>query len=87
MERVFEPFVRMENSRNRETGGIGLGLSIARDVVRRHGGDIVLTNTGSGLRATITLPPAEMPIESQPTPAPGAHGRDLPAPPSASARR
>lgn len=66
MERVFEPFVRMESSRNRETGGIGLGLSIARDVVRRHGGDIVLTNTGSGLRATITLPPAEMPVEGQP---------------------
>ncbi len=57
MERVFDPFVRMEDSRSRETGGIGLGLSIARDVVRHHGGDIQLANTGHGLRATILLPP------------------------------
>jgi signal transduction histidine kinase len=54
--RVFAPFFRLENSRSRETGGIGLGLSIARDIVRHHGGDILLTNTGSGLRATIVLP-------------------------------
>jgi signal transduction histidine kinase len=41
-EKVFEPFVRLEHSRNRETGGIGLGLSIARTIVRSHGGDIEL---------------------------------------------
>lgn len=57
LEKVFEPFFRMEHSRNRETGGIGLGLSISRNMVRQHGGDIHLANTGHGLRATISLPP------------------------------
>ncbi|MBU6397200.1 MAG: ATP-binding protein [Rhodospirillales bacterium] len=56
MERVFEPFRRLETSRNRETGGSGLGLSIARNIVRAHGGDIVLTNQEKGLRVTVTLP-------------------------------
>ncbi len=56
VESVFAPFFRLEDSRNRETGGIGLGLSIARDIVRHHGGDISLVNTGRGLRATIVLP-------------------------------
>ncbi len=54
-ERVFQPFVRLESSRNRATGGVGLGLSIARSIVRAHGGDIALYN-GSGLHAVITLP-------------------------------
>jgi signal transduction histidine kinase len=57
MERVFEPFHRLETSRNRETGGSGLGLSIARNILRAHGGDISLTNkTGGGLRVSVTLP-------------------------------
>ncbi len=56
MERVFEPFRRLETSRNRETGGSGLGLSIARNIVRAHGGDIVLANEVKGLRVTVTLP-------------------------------
>lgn len=62
-EQVFAPFFRMENSRNRETGGVGLGLSIARTIVRHHGGDVILTNLGRGLRATLSLPAldAEMP--------------------------
>ncbi|WP_371346008.1 sensor histidine kinase [Ancylobacter sp. IITR112] len=60
-EKVFEPFFRMEHSRNRETGGIGLGLSISRNMVRHHGGDIILANTGHGLRATISLPHAALP--------------------------
>jgi len=56
LERVFEPFVRMEASRNRETGGTGLGLSIARNIVRGQGGDITLCNREPhGLRATVTL--------------------------------
>jgi signal transduction histidine kinase len=54
-ERVFQPFVRLEGSRNRQTGGVGLGLSIARSIVRGHGGDIVLFN-GSGLHALVKLP-------------------------------
>ncbi|MCQ8279656.1 ATP-binding protein [Acetobacteraceae bacterium KSS8] len=56
LERVFEPFVRMETSRNRETGGTGLGLSIARNIIRAQGGDIALANrTPHGLKATVTL--------------------------------
>jgi two-component system osmolarity sensor histidine kinase EnvZ len=54
---VFRPFFRLEQSRNPETGGVGLGLTIARDVARNHGGDIVLEDApGGGLRAQITLP-------------------------------
>ena len=58
-ERVFEPFVRLEGSRSPETGGIGLGLAIARSIVRAHGGDIGLRNrTEGGLAVTVTLPSA-----------------------------
>jgi signal transduction histidine kinase len=56
-ERVFDPFVRLEASRNRDTGGVGLGLSIARSIVRHHGGDIVLSQRASaGLSVHIRLP-------------------------------
>lgn len=56
MERVFSPFVRLENSRNTETGGVGLGLAIARSIVRSHGGDIGLRNRPEGgLRVTVSL--------------------------------
>ena len=57
LERVFEPFHRLEPSRNRETGGTGLGLPIARNILRAHGGDVALSNRPmGGLRATVTLP-------------------------------
>ncbi|WP_207482962.1 sensor histidine kinase [Arenibaculum pallidiluteum] len=57
LERVFEPFVRLEASRNRRTGGVGLGLPIARSIARGHGGDIFLENRpDGGLRAVISLP-------------------------------
>ena len=57
MARMFEPFQRGEASRNRETGGSGLGLPIARDILRAHGGDVTLVNRhGGGLRATASLP-------------------------------
>lgn len=56
MEQVFAPFYRLEDSRNRETGGVGLGLSIARAIARHHGGDVVLCNRPEGLQATISLP-------------------------------
>ncbi|MFK0331919.1 sensor histidine kinase [Rhizobium sp. NPDC090275] len=55
-EKVFDPFYRLEASRNRDTGGVGLGLSIARAVARQHGGDIVLRSNTPGLRAIISLP-------------------------------
>lgn len=59
LERVFEPFVRLEASRNPETGGTGLGLAIARSIARGHGGDIRLENRETGgVRATVTLPGA-----------------------------
>ena len=55
--RVFEPFVRLEMSRSKQTGGIGLGLSIARTIIHAHGGDIALANrVEGGLRATVRLP-------------------------------
>ncbi len=56
MEQVFEPFFRLEGSRNRDTGGIGLGMAIARNIARNHGGEVFLQNTTSGLRATLELP-------------------------------
>lgn len=57
LDRVFEPFQRGEPSRNRETGGVGLGLPIARNIMRAHGGDVTLTNRSSGgACATVTLP-------------------------------
>lgn len=57
IERVFDPFFRVEKSRSLETGGHGLGLSIARTIIRAHGGDVTLENMqNGGLRATISLP-------------------------------
>jgi two-component system osmolarity sensor histidine kinase EnvZ len=56
-DRVFQPFVRLDTSRNPATGGIGLGLTIARDVARSHGGDVRLEDSPhGGLRARVHLP-------------------------------
>ena len=55
--RAFRPFVRLDASRNPLTGGVGLGLTIARDVARSHGGDVRLeTSPQGGLRARVHLP-------------------------------
>lgn len=57
LEQVFEPFVRLEASRNRVTGGTGLGLGIARNIARAAGGDLTLRNhPDGGLEACVTLP-------------------------------
>ncbi len=57
MERIFEPFFRVEGSRGRKSGGTGLGLGIARNLARAHGGDLTLKNRdGGGLIAELTLP-------------------------------
>ena len=57
IDKVFEPFYRVEASRNRSTGGAGLGLSIARNNARVHGGDLQLKNrAGGGLEAVLLLP-------------------------------
>jgi signal transduction histidine kinase len=56
LERVFEPFYRLDASRNMDSGGTGLGLSIARNIARWHGGDVTLSNAQSGLVAELALP-------------------------------
>jgi signal transduction histidine kinase len=61
LEEVFEPFVRLEESRSNATGGVGLGLTLTRSIAREHGGDVVLENRRSGgrilgLRASLRLP-------------------------------
>lgn len=57
LARVFQPFYRLEDSRSRETGGVGLGLAIALSIVEAHGGELALANRPEGgLRARITLP-------------------------------
>ena len=56
-EEVFRPFYRIEGSRNPDTGGVGLGLAVARDAVRSHGGDVTLGDApAGGLRAVVRLP-------------------------------
>ncbi|MBR9973001.1 ATP-binding protein [Magnetospirillum sulfuroxidans] len=56
-EQVFKPFFRLERSRNLATGGVGLGLTIARDIVRGHGGEVLLEDSPlGGLRARVRLP-------------------------------
>lgn len=57
LEQVFQPFFRVEASRNRASGRSGLGLYIAPDLLRRQGGDVTIANRpGGGLRAEIVLP-------------------------------
>ncbi len=57
LEQVFDPFFRLESSRARHTGGTGLGLGIARNIARAHGGDLVLVNRPEGgLSAQLALP-------------------------------
>lgn len=56
---IFDAFVRLETSRSRDTGGVGLGLAIARSIIRSHGGDITLHNPPEGgLAVRMTLPKA-----------------------------
>ncbi len=57
LEAVFEPFQRLESSRSRDTGGTGLGLTIARNIAENHRGSLALRNhPGGGLEATLRLP-------------------------------
>jgi signal transduction histidine kinase len=60
MERIFEPFVRGESSRSRETGGTGLGLAIARAIAQAHGAVITLSNRPEGGLRARTLFPSEV---------------------------
>jgi signal transduction histidine kinase len=57
LARVVEPFYRLDESRSRETGGVGLGLAIAQSIVQGHNGTLTLMNrSGGGLRAKVVLP-------------------------------
>lgn len=63
LERVFEPYYRLDPSRNPASGGVGLGLSVARNIARWHGGDVELSNApGGGLIAAIVLPRTPSPM-------------------------
>jgi signal transduction histidine kinase len=63
LKKVFEPFYRAENSRSRETGGTGLGLTIARGIAEAHGGRLSLRNREEGgLEATLELPRVPVPL-------------------------
>ncbi len=56
-QRVFEPFVRLESSRNEATGGTGLGLTLVKAIAEGHGGAVMLeSRPGGGLRARMHLP-------------------------------
>jgi signal transduction histidine kinase len=60
--RVLEPFYRLDESRSRETGGVGLGLAITQSIVQSHGGKLRLCNRpAAGLRASIVLPRNDQP--------------------------
>jgi signal transduction histidine kinase len=60
-ERVFDRFTRLDDARARDAGGAGLGLAIVRELVRRHGGAVRLSDAGPGLRAEVRLPAAASP--------------------------
>jgi signal transduction histidine kinase len=56
-EAVLRPFYRIDNSRNRETGGVGLGLTVAHSIIKSHDGELALSNRNDGgLSVTVILP-------------------------------
>ena len=56
-EAVLRPFYRIDNSRNRETGGVGLGLTVAHSIITSHNGELTLANRDKGgLSVTVILP-------------------------------
>jgi signal transduction histidine kinase len=60
LARIFDPFFRTDTARSRETGGLGLGLAIARRAIFRHGGQVRAENSGGGLLVTVLLPAADL---------------------------
>jgi signal transduction histidine kinase len=66
LDRIFEPFYRAEQSRNRAKGGSGLGLSIAAEMIKMHGGRISIRSTlGRGTTVTVNFPAMQHPPVSQ----------------------
>lgn len=65
-ERVFARFTRLDDARGRDAGGAGLGLAIARDVARAHGGDVRFVGTGSGACVELRLPAVPSPVSTVP---------------------
>jgi two-component system sensor histidine kinase CpxA len=66
LEHIFEPFYRVSEARERTSGGVGLGLSIAERTVKLHGGTIRAANAQDGLLITIELPLSATPVTVQP---------------------
>ena len=64
-DKVFEPFYRQERSRNPETGGVGLGLSVARSIIWEHSGDIRLANRREGGLHVAAMPRFEHMVEAE----------------------
>jgi signal transduction histidine kinase len=58
---IFEPFTRLDNARNRDEGGAGLGLSLARRIAEVHGGTLTVVDVTHGAAFLLTLPSAESP--------------------------
>jgi signal transduction histidine kinase len=68
LDKIFEPFFRLDSSRNRSSGGVGLGLGIARDIARANGGDLYLRNPDKGgLEAVLELPNSLTSVSSIPS--------------------
>ncbi len=68
LEHIFEPFYRVSEARERASGGVGLGLSIAERTVKLHGGNIRAENMPDGLQVTVELPLAPMPAPAPQVP-------------------
>jgi signal transduction histidine kinase len=67
LDNVFRPYYRVDRSRNRTTGGVGLGLTVAQAIIQGHGGEIILKNRPEGgLEARIVLPISSAPASMLP---------------------
>ncbi|WP_230394783.1 ATP-binding protein [Plantactinospora alkalitolerans] len=79
-DRVFDRFTRLDDARARDAGGAGLGLAIVRQLVRRQGGTVTLSDAAPGLRVEVRLPAGERPTAPRPPvqPAPGDDGQRAP---------
>ena len=68
LQHIFEPFYRVGEARERSSGGVGLGLSIADRTIKLHGGSIRAENVNGGLLITIEIPLSQLPVAAKPAP-------------------